>query len=193
MRKTCVLFGITGLLAAALFSCGDKGTSSNNGPLALDTTVAGTWQGAIGEIHLQNPVIDFNGEKIFVHFSGGNSTFSLITRDSTRFTIPHISDTTLVLTGAWSYNTPKDSVLLVCDTCRIVDTTLNLLVPRQVRGQRIPVFKNIAKNSYDGYIEWEIQLRDFLPIAPLLGLNISTVDPQYFAGTIIVLAKMSQE
>jgi hypothetical protein len=192
MRKTCVLFGITGLLAAALFSCSDKGTISNNGAKALDTSVNGKWQGTILAIKIPK-VINFNGEKIFVNFSGSDSTFALITRDTTRAATLFIADTTLVLTGSWRLNAPKDSVLLLCDTCRIIDTTLNVLVPRLVRGQTIPVFITIAKNPDDGLIEWQIALTDFLPIAPLMGLNLNGVDPNLFSGTIIVLAKTSQE
>ena len=193
MKKSLVLLGITGLLAAALFSCSDKGTNSNNGPKALDTSVNGKWQGAIGAIHMQTPVFNFNGEKIFVNISSSDSTFALITRDTTRAATLLIFDTTLVLTGSWRLNAPKDSALLLCDTCRIIDTTLNTLVPRLVRGQIIPVFVNIARNTDDGYIEWQIRLTDFLPIAPLMGLNIPASSAGLLSGTIIVLAKMSQE
>jgi hypothetical protein len=192
MKKSFVLLVISGLLAAALFYCSDKGTGSNSGPKALDTSVNGQWQGAIGAIKIPN-TINFNGEKIFANFPSGNSTFALITRDTTRAATPLILDTTLVLTGSWTLNALKDSALLVCDTCRIIDTTLNALVPRIVRGQIIPVFINIARNSFDGYIEWQISLTDFLPIAPLMGLNIPASSAGLLSGTIIVLAKMSQE
>jgi hypothetical protein len=187
MKKASNLFAIAGILSAVLFSCSDKGTN-----VSLDATVVGTWQGAIGAIHLQN-VIDFNGEKIFVNISSGDSTFALITRDTTRAATPFIHDTTLDLTGSWSLNAQKDSILLLCDSCRIIDTTLNTLVPRLVRGQIIPVFVNIARNNDDGYIEWQIVLTDFLPIAPLMGLNIPASSAGLLSGTIIVLAKMSQE
>jgi Carboxypeptidase regulatory-like domain len=281
MKKSLVLLGISGLLAAVFFSCSDKGTGSNSnetkiilssisgtvtdsvtgfaipnamvsllsigGPvldssvtdidgayallnvktgssptlriqangfitknatvavvdttaltinvklvLAIDQTVVGKWQGAIGAIKIPN-TINFNGEKIFVNISGNDSTFALITRDTTRAATPLISDTTLVLAGSWRLNAPKDSALLLCDTCRIIDTTLNTLVPRLVKGQTIPVFINIARNTADGYIEWQISLTDFLPIAPLMGLNLNGVNPTLFSGTIIVLAKMSEE
>ena len=281
MKKSLVLLGISGLLAAVLFSCSDKGTGSNsnetkiilssisgtvtdsvtglaipnamvsllssNGPildsavtdingayallnvktgssltlriqanrfvtknatvtvvdttaqtvnaklvLAIDQTVVGKWQGAIGAIKIPN-TINFNGEKMFVNILSSDSTFALITRDTTRAATPSIFDTTLVLTGHWKLNAPKDSALLLCDTCRIIDTTLNTLVPRLVRGQIIPVFVNIARNNDDGYIEWQIVLTDFLPIAPLMGLNIPASSAGLLSGTIIVLAKMSQE
>jgi plastocyanin len=164
----------------------------SNSPRTLDTIIIGKWQGAIGAIKIPN-TINFNGEKIFVNISSSDSTFALITRDTTRAATPLIFDTTLVLTGSWRLNAPKDSALLLCDTCRIIDTTLNALVPRLVRGQIIPVFVNIARNNDDGYIEWQIALTDFLPIAPLMGLNLNGVDPNLFSGTIIVLAKMLQE
>lgn len=190
MKKVFVPFVITGILALALFSCSDKGTNTkNSGPLALDTTVVGTWQGAMGAIQL----IHFNGEKIFAHFSSGDSTFYLITRDTTRAATPVILDTTLVLNGAWRLNAPKDSVLLLLDTCRIIDTTLNVLVPRLVRGQIIPVFINIARNPDDGYIEWQIALTDFVPLAPLLGLDLSNAPLSVLQVIKVVLAKMSQE
>lgn len=195
MKKVTILLGISGILAVVLFSCGNKGTNSNtNTPGTLDTSVKGKWQGAIGGIHIQflKDTINFNGEKIFVHFSGGDSSFALITCDTTRAATPLISDTTLVLTGSWRVNAPKDTALLLCDTCRIIDTTLNTLVPRLVRGQRIPVFIDIARNPDDGFIEWNVKLNDLLPIAPLMGLNF-TADPRLFANTKIVLAKMSQE
>ena len=160
--------------------------------MSIDETEVGKWFGAIGAIHVKN-TIDFNGEKIFADFSGADSTFALITRDTTRAGTPLISDTTLVLTGVWKLNAPQDSVLLVCDTCRIIDTTLNTLVPRSVRGEIIPVFIDIANNPDDGYVEWQIRLTDFLPIAPLMGLNLSPADAGLLSGTIIALAKMSQE
>jgi hypothetical protein len=188
MKKSLVLLGISGLLAAVLFSCSDKGTSNNSGPKVLDTSVNGQWHGEMGAIQM----VHFNGEKIFAHFSG-DSTFSLITRDTTRVATPGIFDTTLVLNGTWRLNTPKDSVLLLLDTCRIIDTTQNMLVPRLVRGQTIPVFVSIAKNPDDGYIEWQIVLTDFVPLAPLLGLDLSNVPKSLLQVIKIVLAKTSQE
>jgi len=193
MKKTILLCALAGMFTAVFFSCGQKSAGpKNSGPAALDTTVVGKWYGAIGAIKIPT-VINFNGEKIFVNISGPDSTFALITRDTTRAATPFISDTTLVLSGVWKLNAPKDSVLLVCDTCRIIDTTLNTLVGRSVRGQIIPVFINIANNPDDGYIEWQIRLTDFLPIAPLMGLNLSPADAGLLSGTIIALAKMSQE
>ncbi len=180
MKKIFIPFVIAGILALMLFSCSNKGTNSkNSGPLALDTTVVGTWQGAMGAIQL----IHFNGEKIFAHFSSGDSYhFHSYTRDTTRAATPVILDTTLALNGAWRLNALKDSVLLLCDTCRIIDTTLNILVPRLVRGQTIPVFITIAKNPDDGYIEWQIALTDFVPLAPLLGLDLSNAPAECFTS-----------
>ena len=160
--------------------------------MSIDETEVGKWFGTIDSIKIPK-VINFNGEKIFADFSGADSTFALITRDITRAATPLISDTTLVLTGVWKLNAPKDSVLLACDTCRIIDTTLNALVGRSVRGQIIPVFINIANNPDDGFIEWQIRLTDFLPIAPLIGLNLPASDVGFLSSTIIVLAKTSQE
>jgi hypothetical protein len=188
MKQASVLFGIAGIAAVMLFSCSDKGTSNNNGPEVLDTSVNGKWQGEIGAIQL----VHFNGEKIFAHFSG-DSTFSLITRDTTRAATPRILDTMLVLTGTWRLTPPKDSVLLLLDTCTIIDTALNILVPRSVRGQTVPVFISIAKNPDDGYIEWQIALTDFVPLAPLLGLDLSNVPVSILQVIKVVLAKTSQE
>ncbi|HEX7511013.1 MAG TPA: hypothetical protein VF335_06915 [Chitinivibrionales bacterium] len=103
-------------------------TTNSTGPSALDTTVIGAWRGAIGAI----PMLNFTGEKIFLSVSRPDSSFRLITRDTTRAAMQVIKDTMVVLTGAWRINGSKDSILLLCDSCRVVDTALNVLSQRNV-------------------------------------------------------------
>jgi hypothetical protein len=203
MKKTIVSLSVSAILVAAiLFSCSKNSPTSSTGQTTMDLTVVGLWNGALGAI----PYIHFNGEKIIAHFSGADSTFSLITRDVTRGDTLPIKDTTLVLLGTWRLNSPKDSVLLTCDTSRIIDTTLNILKPRAVRGQVVPVcikdnnpahsdpaLKNeIKSNSSTGAINWQIAMTDFIPLAPLLNINIPDAQKPLLAAVILVLEKTSQ-
>ena len=161
-------------------------TIQANFAAVLDMTVVGKWQGAIGAI----PSIHFNGAKIFANFSGGDSSFSLITRDTTRGATPVIKDTTLVLTGSWRLNAVKDTILLASETCRVVDTTTNDLSQRQVQGQIIPIPVNITKQN--GQIIWKVPLTALVPLAPLIGLDLSGVPQSVLQVIIIELQKMSQ-
>jgi hypothetical protein len=174
-----------GIFIAALstsFFCSDKST----GTAALDMTVVGKWQGAIGAIS----AIHFNGSKIFANFFGGDSSFSLITRDTTRGATPVIKDTTLVLTGSWRLNAVKDTILLASETCRVVDTTTNDLSQRHVQGQIIPIPVNIAEQN--GSIIWKVPLTALVPLAPLIGLDLSGVPQSVLQVIIIELEKKSQ-
>jgi hypothetical protein len=188
MKKAIVLLSLSALLTAAiLFSCGKNSPTTSTGPTTMDLTVVGLWNGAIAAI----PYIHFNGEKIIAHFYSADSSFTLITRDPTRGETLPIKDTTLVLSGTWRLNAPKDSVLLLCDTSRIIDTTLNILKPRAVRGQVVPVFIKIA-TSTAGAIDWQIVMTDFIPLAPLLNINIPDAYKPALAAVILVLEKTSQ-
>lgn len=175
------------VLISGLFVC----SQNPSGPSALDTTVVGNWQGAIGAI----PTFNFRGEKIFVNIARSDSSFVLVTRDTTRASTPVIKDTMLVLSGAWRLNSPKDSILLLCDSCRVVDTTLNVLSQRQVQGQVIPVGTPIDRQP-DGLILWHVCLYDLSPLMPYIGLDLSGIPASQLqallSGTIIDLEKMSQ-
>ena len=188
MKKTSILFSTVCLISAILLSCSeDSPNSPNNGPAALDLTVVGKWDGVLGAI----PLIHFNGETIFASFSGADSTFTLITRDPTRGTALPIKDTTLVLSGTWRLNAPKDSVLLFCDTSSVIDTAQNILRPQAVRGQIVPVsIKSIANSN--GHIYWTIVMTDFLPLAPLLNINIPDVEKPLLQAVSLILEKISQ-
>lgn len=180
---------MTGMAAVALFSCGDKATDTG-GTSQLDLTVVGKWEGELPSY----PGV-MNGVKIFATITGADSTFALITRDPTKDTMQNVSikDTTLVLTGTWRLNALKDSILLICGSCRIIDTLQNILVARSVEGQIVPIFINIYKEQTSGAIDWEIVLTDFIPLAPLLGINLSGIPVALLQGISIVLVKKSQE
>jgi hypothetical protein len=147
--------------------------------------VVGKWYGTMTPIM----AIKFKGAKIFTHIADSDSAFILTTRDTTRDTTLAIKDTTLVLSGIWRLNAAKDSVLLLPDTCRVVDTTLNTLVPRPVKGQVIPMFMNISKNPDNGKVEWEVALIDLVPLAPLIGINLTGVDQSVLQVVKIILEK----
>ncbi len=173
-------------LISALLSC----SPDSNVPSSLDTTVVGKWQGAIGAITTFN----FRGEKIFVNISRTDSSFLLVTRDTTRASTQVIKDTMLVLLGAWRLNGPGDSVLLLCDSCRVVDTTLNILSQRQVQGQVIPVATAIDRQP-GGPVLWHVSLYDLSPLMPYIGLDLSGIPPNMLktllSSTIIDLEKTS--
>jgi hypothetical protein len=184
LNKNFALLSGSGLIIAALlFSCADKSTAPAGG---LDLSVVGNWEGAMGAI----PLIHFTGERIFANLSGRDSTFVLITRDPTKDTTSAIKDTTLVMTGNWTLNAGKDSVLLAPHSCRIIDTATNTLRSRVI-DQTIPVFIKIAKDA-SGVINWDIAMSDFLPLAPLLGLNLPPLSPSVWQAVRIILEKMSQ-
>ncbi|MDD5675625.1 MAG: hypothetical protein PHC61_15755 [Chitinivibrionales bacterium] len=208
MKKAFVLFAAVGIMTGVLFSCSDNpsGASNTNPPhdttgtidtshhdstVQLDTTVRGKWAGAMGAITL----IHFHGEKIFVNISGSDSTFALITRDTLIDTTLNssIKDTTLVLTGKWRLKPLQDSILLLCESGRIIDTTLHALVSRDsVAGQRIPMNISIYRNSQLGTIEWKVILTDLIPLAPYLHIDLSTTPLSVLQVIQIILVKKSQ-
>lgn len=186
MTRTDTFLLMVASVAAILFSCGED---KPNGPAGMDTSCVGEWIGAMEPI----PLAGFNGAKIFANLQGQPQTFELITRDTTRGTTSAIKDTTLVLAGSWAMNGAKDSVLLICDTGRIIDTAQNILKPLSVRGQVIPVYEKIAVNPATNEIEWDIAFSDFLPLAPLLGITIPpTIPPSVWQAMRIILLKIRQ-
>jgi hypothetical protein len=180
---------LTALVAALLLSCGHD-APNNTGVSGLDTSVVGNWYGMMPPI----PLMKFNGAKIFVDISKTDSVFSLVTFDTTRDTTknPAIKDTSLILTGTWKLNAANDSILLKCDTGRIIDTTLNILSPRAVRGQIIPMVIDISKNPSTGDIEWSVPLTEMVPLAPFLGLDLSSIPVSILQLVTITLVKVQQ-
>jgi hypothetical protein len=140
----------------------------------MDLTVVGKWEGSIASI----PLVNFNGAQIFPSFRKSDSTFRLISRDSTRHQTTGVKDTMLIITGTWSIQkaksaSSKDSVLLLCDSAKKIDTAMNALVPNDsIHGLRVPVCINIAKNNSSGDIEWAVTMKDFIPLAPYLRIDI---------------------
>jgi|GEM_PF-2053397 hypothetical protein len=187
--KNCTIM-VVGFLALflCLISCSDK--SAGGDPVELDMTVVGKWQGAIGKINLSFPPlvdIQFKGAEIFANIYKKDSSFTLITLDTSRTALPVIKDTTMVMTGTWRLNAIKDTIQLLSDTCVVVDTSLNVLSPRQVRGRIIPIPVKIDKQN--GTILWHVDIIDLAPVAPLIGLNIPNIQPDMI---VISLEKMSQ-
>lgn len=173
-----------------LVVCG-KDSPNNSGIQKTDTTavmdlsVVGDWVGVMFFPGIIN-------QSVFIDIVKADSTFFLVTRDSTRDTIknPAIKDTTLVLFGTWKINTTNDSIVLLCDTGRIIDTTLNILSPRNVRGQTIPIFVNISKNTTD--INWMITYADLVPLATLLNLNLTGYSTDILKIFTVLLVKKKQ-
>jgi hypothetical protein len=195
VKKLLAGFLIIELVSALLVSCG-KDTSKTPGPTGPDTTVVldlsvvGNWEGLMPGISL----INFDGAKIFVDISKTDSVFSLVTLDPAKDTTknPAIKDTSLVLTGVWKLNMNKDSILLICDTGRIIDTTQNILAPREVRGLVIPMAIAISKNSSTGDIEWVVGFTELVPIGPMLGLDLSSYPSSLLEVLTVTLAKKKQ-
>ena len=180
MKKTIVLLSTVTIAALALFSCGDKPT----GAAKPDAPAIGIWTGDIPPI----PGV-VSGVDIFANIKGPDSSFLLTGRDPSRGTAAPIKDTTLVLEGKWRLNSIRDTILLICDTCRIIDTAQGLLVPRMVRGEIIPVNIDINTNPGNGAVEWKIRLSDFVPLAPLLGIDLSNLSTDFLGRISIILTK----
>jgi hypothetical protein len=185
MKKNQVLMALIGAAAVLMLSCGDK-ANEGNGP--MDTSVIGFWEGAMEPI----PLIGFKGENIYNNISLPDSAFTLIVRDTSRGVSLSIKDTTLIMAGHWRMNTLRDTILLLPDTCRIIDTTQNILVPRTVKGETFPMSVSILDNSTSGHIEWTVPVADLVPMAPLLGINLSGYPPGLLQAVRIVLYKMRQ-
>jgi len=183
MKNVSKAFGVI-LCSALLFSCGDN---ENTGPGQMDTSVIGYWEGRI------DPVFVFDGMRFFTRISGSDSTFRLVSLSLD--TASTSSDTTLDMAGKWRMNSVRDSILLLPDTCRIIDTAKNILVPREVKGSIIPLPVAISKNSTTGDIEWAMSFAELIPIAPLLGIDLSGFPSEVLAGfknSRITLFKRSQ-
>lgn len=173
-----------------LMTCGkdspnNSGTPNTDTTAVMDLSVVGDWEGVMFFPGIIN-------EKVFIDIAKADSNFFLVTCDSTRDTTknPAIKDTTLVLSGTWKLNTTNDSIVLLCDTSRIIDTTLNVLSPRNVRGQTIPIFVNISKNTND--IEWTITYADLVPLATLLNLNLTGYPIDVLKIFTVLLVKKKQ-
>lgn len=177
-----------------IMSCGKDSTPGGQGLMVLDETVVGNWEGSIPPLTVAG-IINFNGVFIFVEISKTDSSFAIVARDTSRDTAknPAIKDTSLILTGAWKLNLPQDSILLICDTGRVIDTALNILVPRDsVKGKTIPMGIKISKNASTNDIVWDVALADLLPLAPLLGMDLTGVPTGIQELMKIVLKKRSQ-
>jgi hypothetical protein len=178
-----LIIGI-GILA---FSC-VKNTTEN---VALDTTVVGKWEGLI--VPIIYSTISFSGAKVFLDIAAKDSAFRMIARnqDTTKNLSAAIKDTILVLTGKWSMKNAKDSIILQCSYCRVVDTSQKILYDRPVDVPRIPLPVNITK-SEDGLILWKFAFIDLTPLVPLLGLTIPDGAQGFLKMLNIQLQKMSQ-
>jgi hypothetical protein len=170
--------------AALWLSCGEN---ENEDGGQMDTSVIGYWEGRIEAL----PTFGFDGARIFTRISGWDSSFTLISL--TLDTANNIQDTTLDMAGRWRMNVPEDSILLLPDTCRIIDTTLNILVPKNVTGVVIPLPVDIKRNSSTAIIEWTVSFADLVPMAPLLGIDLSGIPLIALVGQKITLFKRSQQ
>lgn len=188
MRKRSPV-SLIGLLAAmmaltGMLLCGKNNPAGTGNP-KFDNSVVGMWMGGLRH----PPVVN---DYIYVHIIGTDSTFSLVTRDAAGDSTsnPAIKDTTLVLTGKWRLNGTKDSMLLLCDTARIIDTLNHVLVGRQVHGQVISLYVSIAPNAA-GEIMWTLSMSDLITLAPLMGMNIDPTQADALRFVKVGLKKVS--
>ncbi|MBN2035881.1 MAG: hypothetical protein JW768_03985 [Chitinispirillaceae bacterium] len=181
MKKTMILPAL--FCCSVFFVCGD---GPDSGVTEMDTSVIGFWEGMVEELE----AIGFDGARIYTRITGPDSSFQLVSLALD--TASSIQDTTLDMAGKWRMNAILDSILLLPDTCRIIDTTLNTLMPRQVRGSTIPLPMHISKNSVTGTIEWMVSFADLVPVAPLLGIDLTGVPISLLTGSKITLFKRSQ-
>ena len=186
MKNTGIVTTLFCFCTLLWLSCGDKAAENGNGQ--MDLSVVGYWEGAMEPI----PFVGFKGAQIFNRITAVDSAFTLVTLDTSRGIDRPIRDTTLYLAGKWRLNVPGDSILLLPDTCRIIDTAQNILVPREVRGQTIPMLINISTYQPTGEIEWTVAIADLMPLAPLLGLNLSGIPPGLLQAVQIILVKRWQ-
>jgi hypothetical protein len=183
-KKLIVILIIIGSIGALVYSC----VSNTKENARMDTTAVGKWEGLIVGINM--PPIQFNGAKIFMDFSGKDSVFNIVARDTSKIASPDIKDTILVLTGAWRQNAPQDSVLLSPSACRALDTGTHTLSSRPAQEQPIPIPKFIEKKETS--IIWEISFADLAPLVPLLGLTIPESQIGLLKMLVIDLEKKSQ-
>jgi hypothetical protein len=163
--KYLLLLGSIGIIA---FSC----VSNSPETTAPDNPVVGNWQGVISGIGISS--INFDGAKVFITISGKDSMFALTALDTMKSRSPAIKDTILILGGTWGLASAKDSVLLHCSSCRVVDTSTNTLNVRNVDGEIIPI--PITIGPLNGKTMWKLTFADLMPLVPLLGLDISGID-----------------
>jgi hypothetical protein len=168
MKKAllCFLFLIV-FIGIIAFSCVSNSTE-NTSP---DNPVVGKWQGAISAI---GSPANFDGALVFITISK-DSTFAVIALDTMKVRSPVIKDTILLLGGTWGVTTAKDSILLHCSSCRVVDTSNNTLYARNVGGEIIAIPTTIG--TVNGKTMWEPTVGDLMPLVPLLGLDISGINP----------------
>lgn len=182
MKKNGIITLFLCCIPALWFSCGE----SENGTGEMDTSVIGFWEGKIEAL----PPFGFDGARIFTRISKPDSSFMLVSL--TLDTANSIQDTTLDMAGAWRMNAPRDSILLLPDTCRIIDTTSQILMPKEVQGVTIPMPVDIKRNSSTGIIEWTVSFADLIPMAPLLGIDLSGIPVNTLVGQKMTLFKRSQ-
>jgi hypothetical protein len=184
MRKTGIISTILCYCTVLWLSCGEN----ENGNSEMDTSVIGYWEGGIEPL----APFGFNGARIFTRISGSDSSFTLASL--TWDTAASIHDTTLNMAGTWRMITSNDSIILLLlpDTCRIIDTTLDSLVPREVHGITIPMPVDIKRNSTTDIIEWRVSFAELVPIAPLLGIELTGISVDNLKKQKITLFKRSQ-
>jgi hypothetical protein len=177
-----LLLGSVGIIG---FSC----VSNSPETMAPDNPVVGKWQGAISAI---GSPANFDGALVFITISGKDSTFAVVALDTMKVRSPVIKDTILLLGGTWGLTVAKDSILLHCSSCRVVDTANNTLNERNVNGEIIPIPTTFG--IVDGKTMWEPTIGDLMPLVPLLGLDISGISPALLSvlkKTLIYLEKKS--
>jgi hypothetical protein len=175
---------LLGSIVIIAFSCVSN-SPENTTP---DNPIVGIWQGAISPI---GSPANFDGALVFITISK-DSTFAVVARDTMNVLSPAIKDTILLLGGTWGLTNTKDSILLHCSSCRVVDTSTNTLNERYFNGQIIPI--PITIGTVNGKTMWEPSVGDLMPLVPLLGLDISGINPVLLGAlkkTLIYLEKKS--
>jgi hypothetical protein len=175
------LISVIGLTISVLFlSCQNNGNEPENQIIdPPEHKCIGLWQGGIGGESLMGLLprdilidVKINNDK--------DSTYSLISTYA-----PGV-DTSMKHLGTWHLNTKGDSIILVGNDCRVIDTIQKKLVVRDC-GAPIPIYINIQNNT------WKVLMTDLLPVAKTLSIDVSNPLIAAFASQFEVdLEKSSQ-
>jgi hypothetical protein len=157
-----LIFSISLTIGVLFMSCQNNGNEPENQIInPPEHKCIGLWQGSLGDETLRKIL----PKDILIDVKINNdadSTYSLIS------TYAPGTDTSLKHLGTWHFNSKGDSIILVGNDCRVIDTIQKQLVVRECSAQ-IPIYINIQNTT------WKVLLTDLLPIASALSIDVSTI------------------
>jgi hypothetical protein len=173
MKKIIAVFFALAMVSVLLVACTGYPSEAN---LLLDTTVVGVWEGTSLAVPAPIAPVNIKSFLISTRISKADSAFILTVRDTSQ-NDSIAKDTTLILIGTWKMNAANDSILLNCNTGRIMDSTkiFHAISPNQTVNP-IPLKTNIINDSEKGYIVWTLTFLDLKPFLPLLGITSAIPD-----------------